>query len=256
MLSLRAHNHELLAFRNAQAQAPDISSHIRDYQYTSSDLFSTSPVSSQVFPRLPTRLSNNPFQMSYNLITSVHSLPILTQHTSPQTLPRKEFKVHGFDLITHVHSLPNHTQHTNPQALPHKEFNVHGFGSLSAYEEVNWIPTDLLGRLFTRRHDFLPTLHIGSQVAVHRFPGHTILILHMTLSHKEFGVRFFQPRVVCLGVFCGLYVYFSDGSFLRVCLSLILVVPLLITFYMYHLHKSHDECPLLSCTSFLIHHSF
>ena len=181
MLSLRAHNHELLAFRNAQAQAPDISSHIRDYQYTSSDLFSTSPVSSQVFPRLPTRLSNNPFQMSYNLITSVHSLPILTQHTSPQTLPRKEFKVHGFDLITHVHSLPNHTQHTNPQALPHKEFNVHGFGSLSAYEEVNWI--DLLStspvssqvfpRLPTRFSNNPFQMPCDLLTSVHLLPSHT-----------------------------------------------------------------------------------
>ena len=67
MLSLRAHNHEILASHNAQAQAPDISSHIPDYQCTSSDRLSTSPVSSQVFPRLTTRLSNkfsdnNPFK--------------------------------------------------------------------------------------------------------------------------------------------------------------------------------------------------
>jgi hypothetical protein len=116
-----------------------------------------------------------------------------------------------YDLPTTVQSLPVPTEPTSPQACPRKEFNGLLIKSVSTHEEINLIPTIILGRLFTRSHILPPTYPNGSQVAVPTFPRHTFSMSYPVSLRQELYVPLQRSRVLSLGVICGLRVpwYFS-----------------------------------------------
>jgi hypothetical protein len=100
-----------------------------------------------------------------------------------------------YDLPTTVQSLPVRTEATSSQACPRKEFNGLLIKSVSTHEEINLIPTVILGRSFTRSHILPPTYPNGSQVAAPTFPRRTFSMPYPASLRQELYVRLQQSRV-------------------------------------------------------------
>jgi hypothetical protein len=101
-----------------------------------------------------------------------------------------------------------HTEPTRPQDYPHRSFLFICWrvSVVSTNEEVNMIPTGLLGRLSTRRHILDPRSHIGPQVTTDIFPRHTFSNPYLTSSWK--GTLCSSTVVSCCLFGCNLWSWY------------------------------------------------